>query len=197
LFKALKNRRGIASCMAGVAGACAGETQSLDLDPLRQAARQPGTAEALRQVIGVLIEPMDRAGYDLSLAGLQARLDPASFTAAWAEGRAMKLEQAIALALGMNEFNPGPSRARSTDPAARESLPLWMLAFANYTAEGGEQGSAEQGSGEQGSGEHGCIGGGHDKGRPTLAPPGVARAGCLTSGWYPRARSCRDSPDPC
>ena len=43
--------------------------------------------------------PDERACYERSVAAARAQLDEAAFAAAWAEGRAMTLEQAILFAL--------------------------------------------------------------------------------------------------
>jgi hypothetical protein len=45
------------------------------------------------------IEPRSRRDRDRNLAAARARLDEAAFAAAWAEGQAMSLEEAIAEAL--------------------------------------------------------------------------------------------------
>ena len=44
-------------------------------------------------------KPLDRAEYDCAIAAACIQLDDATFAAAWAAGRAMTLEQAIAYAL--------------------------------------------------------------------------------------------------
>ena len=43
--------------------------------------------------------PVERAGYDLSVAEVCTALGEAAFAAAWAEGRAMAMEQAAEYAL--------------------------------------------------------------------------------------------------
>ena len=43
------------------------------------------------------------AEYDRTVAAIQTQLDEAAFAAAWAEGRALTLEQAIAYALGAGD----------------------------------------------------------------------------------------------
>jgi tetratricopeptide (TPR) repeat protein len=74
------------------------------------AARLFGAAEALREGTGYAVESLNRSAYACSVAMIRARLGEASFSAAWAAGRAMTLEQAIAEALG----NRDPSyRARA------------------------------------------------------------------------------------
>ncbi|HEV2122651.1 MAG TPA: tetratricopeptide repeat protein, partial [Chloroflexota bacterium] len=76
--------------IAGVAGAHA--------HPHR-AARLWGAAAALREALGAPLPPADRAKLEPMIAAARAQLDEAAWAAAWAEGRAMSLEQAIADAL--------------------------------------------------------------------------------------------------
>ncbi len=64
-----------------------------------QAARLDGAATALRRVIGAPLAPNERADYDNTVADLRAVLGEAAFEAAWAEGEAMSVEQAVAAAL--------------------------------------------------------------------------------------------------
>jgi hypothetical protein len=66
----------------------------------KDAARMFGAAEALREATGLTIEhAAPRALYEQHLAALRAQLDPDTLAAAWAEGRAMPLADAIAEAL--------------------------------------------------------------------------------------------------
>ena len=46
-----------------------------------------------------ILAPADRADHDRDVAAVRAALGEAAFAAAWAEGRAMTMEQAIAEAL--------------------------------------------------------------------------------------------------
>ena len=64
-----------------------------------QAARVLGAAAALRDEIGVPLPPGDRDAYERDLAAVRTALGEAALVAAWAEGRAMSLEQAIAYVL--------------------------------------------------------------------------------------------------
>jgi len=66
-----------------------------------RAVRLFGAAEALREAIGLLSAPQERADYDARLAATRSRLGVVAFEAAWAEGRAMTLEQAIEYALAI------------------------------------------------------------------------------------------------
>src|SRR6266568_6205067 len=87
------NRDGIVEDLAGLA-----EVASLLGQPER-AARLLGAVEALREVSGIRLSPLRRAEYDRTVEGIRAHLDQATFAQAWAQGRAMPLEQAIAYAL--------------------------------------------------------------------------------------------------
>jgi hypothetical protein len=58
-----------------------------------------GAVDALLGSSGLSLWPADRLDYDRNLTTARARLDEASFEAAWAAGRAMSMEEAIAYAL--------------------------------------------------------------------------------------------------
>ena len=60
------------------------------------AARLWGRAEAQRETIRTPLPPLYRADYEHAIALARAGLDELSFAAAWAEGRAMTLEQVFA-----------------------------------------------------------------------------------------------------
>jgi tetratricopeptide (TPR) repeat protein len=60
------------------------------------AARLLGRAEAQRETIGIPLPPLNRAENERASDCARAGLDEPSFTAAWAEGRAMTLEQVFA-----------------------------------------------------------------------------------------------------
>ncbi len=87
----LGDKIGIAYNLQGMAGVAA-----LHAQPER-VARLWGAAEALREVIGAPRQSED----EQAVARARAQLDEAAWQAAWAEGRAMSLEQAIAYALEM------------------------------------------------------------------------------------------------
>jgi len=93
LSQTLGDQASLAWCLAGL-----GSVAALDEEPER-AARLWGAAERLRQAIGCRPAPAARATYERALAMARAQLDEAVFAAAWAAGRAMPLEQAIAEAL--------------------------------------------------------------------------------------------------
>lgn len=64
-----------------------------------RATRLFGTAGGLRETIGSSLAPADATDIDRSVTGLRTAMGNAVFDAAWAEGRAMMLEQAIEYAL--------------------------------------------------------------------------------------------------
>jgi tetratricopeptide (TPR) repeat protein len=64
-----------------------------------RAARVGAAAETLHEAIGVSLEPYQRAGHDEAVQAMRAALGEEAFAAAWAEGRALPLDEAIALAL--------------------------------------------------------------------------------------------------
>lgn len=63
------------------------------------AARLLGAADALRETIGAPLPPSEHAGREQALRVARERLSEEAFAAAWADGYAMKLDQAIAYAL--------------------------------------------------------------------------------------------------
>ncbi len=80
-------------CPAGLAAVWAARGQAV------RAAQLFGAADALLQAAHSHLDPADRMAYEHNLAATQACLDPNIFTAAWAEGRAMTMEEAVAYAL--------------------------------------------------------------------------------------------------
>jgi hypothetical protein len=80
-------------CLVGLAGVSSARGQ------YNRSAQLFGAAEALREVLGHRPTPQVQADYDRRLASTRSGLGEAAFGAAWAEGRAMTLEQAIEYAL--------------------------------------------------------------------------------------------------
>jgi tetratricopeptide (TPR) repeat protein len=90
-------RKTVFECLRGLGGVCSG----FKLDD--RAVRLFGAAEALREAMGHQPSPQDQADYDGRLAATRSRLGVVAFEAAWAEGRAMTLEQAIEYAMKETE----------------------------------------------------------------------------------------------
>jgi tetratricopeptide (TPR) repeat protein len=90
----LVDRRGIAESLEGLAAVLAALGSSL------RAARIWGATERLRKEVGAPLSPKDRPRFDRRVDASRAALkDDASFNRAWQEGCALRLEQAIELAL--------------------------------------------------------------------------------------------------
>jgi predicted ATPase/DNA-binding CsgD family transcriptional regulator len=85
-------KEGIATALEGLAAVAGVGGQPIS------AARLYGSAESLRDTLGAPLTPTDRSYYKQTVAAVRAQLDEAPFQRAWAEGRAMTLEQAIAAA---------------------------------------------------------------------------------------------------
>jgi tetratricopeptide (TPR) repeat protein len=88
----LLNRHGVTECLAGLAGVAGALGQP------RQAARLFGASDALREALDAIMWPAERADYERNLSAARARVDDATWQAAYAEGRAMSMEQAVAYA---------------------------------------------------------------------------------------------------
>jgi predicted ATPase/class 3 adenylate cyclase len=100
LWKALDDRKGIATALEGLAAVTAAEG-----DP-EGAACLWGAAEQIREEIAILLPPEEQAEYaQLVEAARTARQDDAAFIAAWAVGKDMPGDQAVARALAPE---PGP-----------------------------------------------------------------------------------------
>ena len=87
-------------------------------DRPEQAARLWGAAEAILEQIEVIAYPhaTDRSFNDRQLAATREDIDERTWEEAWAEGRAMTTEEAVAYAL--EGQNPGSSRS-SVDEARK------------------------------------------------------------------------------
>lgn len=95
LFQALGDKEYLAICLEGFAAIAAAQQQS------ERAVRLWGAAEAIRVAINVPLAPNLRDEYEGSLVRIQAELDEQTFAVAWAEGRAMALDEVISYALAI------------------------------------------------------------------------------------------------
>jgi hypothetical protein len=80
-------------CLEGFAAVASGTRR------YERAARLLGAADELREILGWHPSPRDQSAYDECRASTSAALGNTAFSAAWAEGRAMTLEQAVEFAL--------------------------------------------------------------------------------------------------
>jgi tetratricopeptide (TPR) repeat protein len=93
IFREQGNKRGIVVGLEGLAAVAVAQGEP------EHAARLFGSAEGLREAIGAGMPPAERAEHDRSVAAARTALGQEAFAAAWAEGRAMPLDEAVALAL--------------------------------------------------------------------------------------------------
>ena len=93
----LGDRRGVVECLERLAAVSGADGH------LPRSARLLGAAEALREAIGAPLSASDRADLGRVAATVRSRLAQPACAAAWAEGRAMTVEQAIAYALSEDE----------------------------------------------------------------------------------------------
>jgi hypothetical protein len=64
-----------------------------------RAAKIWGAAEAMNEKMGLVNAPGDRRRTEALIAEARSRIEPKKFAAAWAEGRELSLDEAIALAM--------------------------------------------------------------------------------------------------
>jgi predicted ATPase/DNA-binding CsgD family transcriptional regulator len=83
----------MASSLAFIAGTISATGQP------ERAVRLHGASEAALERMGAFHQPADKLEVDRNIATVRTQLDKMTFAAAWADGRAMTLEQAVAYAL--------------------------------------------------------------------------------------------------
>ncbi len=140
----------VAPCLDGLAIVVAAqESEGASLAGTLWAVRLWGAAQTLRETIGAPMPPVDRADYERAVAAARVRLGQEAFAAAWAEGRTMTPEQALA-EQGQATMLPPIPQGSSTAPAnpkpisfngltAREMEVLCLLATGLTSAQIAEQ----------------------------------------------------------
>jgi non-specific serine/threonine protein kinase len=104
----------VAACLLGLASVATAQGTHL------RAARLFGAAEACRERLQMPVPAEETRRYTRDLAAARAQLDEESFATAWAEGRAMPSEVAIAYALGTEQALELPAATRPGRLSARE-----------------------------------------------------------------------------
>jgi class 3 adenylate cyclase/tetratricopeptide (TPR) repeat protein len=94
LGREMGDKRGIVETLIGLAGVAAGSSD------MPGATRLASSAENLRVSIHLVLGPVEELIYGQAVSAARAALGDDAFDTTWAEGRAMMLEDAIALALG-------------------------------------------------------------------------------------------------
>ena len=93
ISRELADRRGIADALFAFARLSARQKN------VEQAARLWGAEQRLREEIGLTIPPAGQEDYEKQVSALREALGDEAFSVAWAEGRALTMEQAIEYAL--------------------------------------------------------------------------------------------------
>ncbi|MGD9892504.1 MAG: tetratricopeptide repeat protein [Dehalococcoidia bacterium] len=112
LSRELVSTLGITNCLVGLARIAGTPAQSA------RAARLLGAAAALREAIGYVIPPSERAEHEAGMAAVRATLGEDAFAAAWSAGRAMSLEEAITEGLRADEDRGEPTPVGPRPPTA-------------------------------------------------------------------------------
>jgi hypothetical protein len=93
LSREFGDKLGIIWCLQGLAAVTAAQGKAV------QAARMIGAVDATLAAIGHSMPPRMSAMVERTIATARAAIDESTYTTAWAEGRAMPLEEAIRVAL--------------------------------------------------------------------------------------------------
>jgi predicted ATPase len=97
LQRELGHKRGIAASLAGLGGMIVDSAASTS--STERGAKLLGAVEGLLESIDAVMDVDQRIPYERSVATARAKLGEDAFKRAWREGRAMRMEQAVAYAL--------------------------------------------------------------------------------------------------
>lgn len=100
LQRSIKDRKDMADGLERLARVAGAEGNA------QRAARLLGAAANLRETIGAPLPPVDRPEYERCVAAARSVLGEAAFTAAWAKGQVMTLEEALHDALEATGATP-------------------------------------------------------------------------------------------
>lgn len=123
------DREFLASCLEGLAAVVVAQGGEMgSVSEVFWATLLWGAAERLREVIGAPMAPVHRLAYEQALALALRQTDEQTFHAAWAEGRSMTPEQA--LASQEKEMTPTsmPARPIPTPPMKSPTFPAGLTA---------------------------------------------------------------------
>ncbi|HEY6542046.1 MAG TPA: tetratricopeptide repeat protein [Ktedonobacteraceae bacterium] len=113
----------IALCLEGIAGEWVAQGEP------EQAVRLWGAVEALREGMGAPIWPIERAGYERSLAAAREQIGEPAFAALWAEGRSTSLEH-----IGLDQQSLSLLLPAHTSPAFPPAKKISPISYAGLTA---------------------------------------------------------------
>ena len=101
LHQQVGDRGGVAECLEAIA------ELGISQGAMNYAAQFYGTAVALRDSIRMPLPSAEQAQYERNVATARQALGGSAWTAAWAAGRALTMEEAIAAALGQARASEG------------------------------------------------------------------------------------------
>ena len=87
-----------------------------------RAAQLWGAAEAMRESFDIPLPPVDRADYEKAVAAARIHLGMKAFPIAWAQGRAMTLNQVLSGLIKVSMLTPNPVIHASAHPAAKSTI---------------------------------------------------------------------------
>ena len=122
------DKTNVAYCLEGLAAFAASEGRVV------RAARLWGTAEALLEKIEATVYPYasDRSHYQREVDAARSQPEATAWEAAWSEGRAMTLEEAIEYALS-DEEQPDPSQKEDKPGLSDRELEILRLVAQGLT----------------------------------------------------------------
>jgi len=112
----------IPACLEGLADIAAAQGEPV------WAARLWGAAEALRQALGTPLPPVARADYEHAVAAARNTAGERAFAVAWAQGRSLSPEQALAARGPVTMSMPIPASRPSPPPTKTSSYPASLTA---------------------------------------------------------------------
>jgi DNA-binding CsgD family transcriptional regulator len=101
-LREIDNKEFIPACLEGWASVVTAQGEP------GWAARLWGAAEALREAIGTPLPPVERADYERATTAACTHLGEEAFTTAWAKGRTMTPEQALAARGSLTTLDQAP-----------------------------------------------------------------------------------------
>jgi hypothetical protein len=119
---------GIPACLEGLGGVAGARGEAA------RAVRLFGATAVLRELVGYAREPVDQPGFARWSAPVRATLGEEAFAAAWAEGEAMTLDDAVAEALAIAHEGDRPVQPGPADGSRSRGAIVAMPSDASETA---------------------------------------------------------------
>ena len=125
----MSSQQFLAACLEGLAAAVVAQAAEQEPDmQTRWAAQLWGAAASLREVMGTPLPVVQRPAYEQAQTAARGRLGDHLFAAAWAEGRSMTPEQAVAAQGKEMSLTSVSSRAATDAPLHTSTSPFGLTA---------------------------------------------------------------------